>query len=311
VRLSGNFVIRLGLCCIFKKEPITFRSVTAKTLFGLSRKEQLGRLAAVCLHNANSLLGALYFLQANGIGAFRISSGFFPRFTHPDVGYQIEDLLQRDEILAALREARRFAKSRRIRLSLHPDRFIILSSPHSYVIENSIRELEFHGILAELVGAEIINVHVGGHYGDKAKALRRFASSFKKLSFDVRKRLTVENDDLSYSVADVLPLCATLGIMPVYDAHHHRYHGDAYSVEEATEAVVAIWQQQGRLPYFHLSSPRNGWLKNIRSHADFIDVNDFPDCWKAIDCTVDIEAKAKEIAVLRLLYELRGMGVKV
>ena len=304
-------MIRLGLCCIFKKEPISFRSITAKTLSGKTRSEQLQRVSAICLDNAKNLLEALHYIQANGIGAFRISSGFFPRYTHPEVGYEIDGLPKSGEIRLRLDEARLFAQRHRIRLSFHPDQFIILSSPHPHVVENGIRELEYHGLLAELVGAEIINVHVGGHYGDKTAALKRFAGNFKRLSTEVQERLTVENDDLTYSVEDVLPLCSALGIPPVYDVHHHRCLPDAYSVEAASEAVNASWHRHGRLPYFHLSSPKFGWQKKNRAHADFIDMEDFPACWKSLDCTVDIEAKAKEIAVLRLLHELRNAGVKV
>jgi hypothetical protein len=38
-------MIRLGLCCIFREEPIAFRRTTATALAGLSKRERLARLA--------------------------------------------------------------------------------------------------------------------------------------------------------------------------------------------------------------------------------------------------------------------------
>jgi len=40
-------------------------------------------------------------------------------------------------------------------------------------------------------------------------------------------------------------------------------------------------------------------------HHDFIGVNDFPKCWHGLDVTVEVEAKAKEVAVLKLMQQLR------
>ena len=84
-------MIRFGLCCIFVEEPINFRTVTAKTLSTLSPKLRLNRVSQVCLHNARSLLDALRAVDRLGIGAFRILSPFFPRYTHPEMGYTVDE----------------------------------------------------------------------------------------------------------------------------------------------------------------------------------------------------------------------------
>lgn len=44
-----------------------------------------------------------------------------------------------------------------------------------------------------------------------------------------------------------------------------------------------------------------GW-KGARPerHHDFINAEDFPDCWRGLDLTVEVEARAKEVAVLEL-----------
>ncbi|MEZ6124992.1 MAG: GIY-YIG nuclease family protein [Planctomycetaceae bacterium] len=47
------------------------------------------------------------------------------------------------------------------------------------------------------------------------------------------------------------------------------------------------------------SSGRLEWSKPARHH-DFIDPEDFPECWRGLNITVEVEAKAKELAVLKL-----------
>jgi UV DNA damage endonuclease len=294
-------MIRLGLCCIFREEPIRFRAITVQTLRKLPRAAQLARVSEICLENSKSLLAALAFAHKNGIGAFRVLSPFMPRCTHPEVAYTLADLPGGVEIAARLAQAYDFRTNHDIRLSFHPDQFIILSSPNPEVVANSCRELEYQGLLAEQLGADTITIHGGGRYDSKDAALARLADNFGKLSSRVRHRLALENDDRIYTVRDLLPVCRELNIPLVYDLHHHRCNPDGLSIAEATSLVIPTWKQVGREPYFHISSPRNPWGSGQpRPHADYVDPTDFPECWKSLPATVDVEAKAKELAVLRL-----------
>jgi len=297
--------LRLGLCCLFHKEPVSFRTTTAKTLSALPRNLQLLKLSEICLHNASNLLLALETVQRLGIGAFRIMSPLFPRMTHPEVGYSMEQLPDGETILSTLKTCRSFASKQQIRLSFHPDQFVVLSSPHPAVVANSIQELEYQAWLAEAVGADIINIHAGGVYGDKSAALQRFGKVYDQLPESVRSRLTLENDDVSYTPQDLLLLCEQQNIPLVYDLHHHRCNPDNLTVEEATEQAGNIWKAAGREQYCHISSPQTGWgSSNPKPHADYINPDDFPDCWRARTMTIDIEAKAKELAVLRFMSDL-------
>ena len=299
-------MLRFGLCCLFKNEPVTFRTTTVKALSTLPRDRQLLKLSDICLHNARNLNCALETVQRLGIGAFRIMSPLFPRMTHPEAGYTLADLPEGEAISGALKTCRLFAQQHQIRLSFHPDQFVVLSSPHPPVVANSILELEYQALLAEMVGADVINIHAGGVYGDKHAALERFGGVYEALPESVRKRLTLENDDVSYTPEDLLPLCAAHKIPFVYDVHHHRCNRDSLSVEEATELAASTWRTVGREQYCHISSPRGGWESGSpRPHADFIDMGDFPECWLGRDMTVDVEAKAKELAVVRLMEAVR------
>jgi len=297
--------MRFGLCCIFMNEPIRFRTTTARVLSSLSRTEQRDRLSAICLANAKNLYLAVETVARLGIGAFRVSSPFFPRYTHPEVGYTLEDLPAGADIRALLSAVARLRSRLNIRLSFHPDQFISLSSLRDEVVWKSLAELEYQGLVAELIGADVITIHAGGRQGGKHATLQRFMNNFSLLSERVRARLALENDDISYTVKDLLPVCEQLEIPLVYDVHHHRCNPDGFPVEEATSRALATWQRHGREPWVHISSPRTGWGEgNPKLHADYIDPGDFPDCWRELDVTIDVEAKAKELAVVRLMKDL-------
>lgn len=301
--------MRFGLCCLFKDEEIAFRTTTAKVLSVMPRGEQLKKLSGICHSNTQSLLQAMQTVHRLGIGAFRIMSPLFPRMTHPEVGYSLDDLPDGDTIANLLCAIRSFAQLYDIRLSFHPDQFVVLSSPHPAVVANSIRELEYQAWLAEAVGADVINLHAGGVYGDKSLALMRFCQVFADLPDNVRSHLTLENDDVSYTVSDLLPVCEKLSIPLVYDVHHHRCKPDGLAVEEATQLAGATWRRLGKEQYCHLSSPREGWGgSDPKPHADYINPVDVPSCWRERIMTVDIEAKAKELAVVRLMNDLKIDG---
>jgi UV DNA damage endonuclease len=304
---SSNNQIRFGLCCIFRQEPIKFRQITAKTLQKFSRPEQLMRLSEICLHNVQSLYKSLQFVSANGIGAFRILSPLLPRYSHPDVAYTLDELPAGVVIKEEFARIRKYRQQHDIRLSFHPDQFNVLSSPRPEVIKNTIRELEYQGMLADLVDAEVINLHAGGAYGNKRQSLDRLQENVKELPESILSRLSLENDDISFTPKDLLPLCRKLQIPMVYDVHHHRCKPDEYTIEAATEQAAETWYTLGREPYFHISSPKYGWHDGSpKPHADYIDPVDFPSCWGKFRVTIDVEAKAKELAVLRLMKDLEN-----
>ena len=84
----------------------------------------------------------------------------------------------------------------------------------------------------------------------------------------------------------------------VYDVHHHRCLSDGMRTEQITEMALATWNRE---PLFHVSSPLGGWnASNPRRHDDYVKLRDFPTCWLDLNLTVEIEAKAKEQAVLKL-----------
>ena len=295
-------MIRFGLCCIFRKEPIKFRRTTAKYLQAFSRNQQLKHLAEICRHNARALHKALRYCLDHDIKDFRINSHILPLKTHPEIGYRMEDLPFYDQIIRIFKDCGRFCRKHDIRTTFHPDQFILLSSPSSEVVKRSMADLIYQTEVARWVNADVINIHGGGAYRDKSASLSRLRKRIEQLPEAVRSRLTLENDDRVYTPKDLLPVCQDMVIPLVYDVHHHRCFHDGSSVEATTEMAIDTWRRE---PLFHLSSPKNGWESgNPRNHHDYIDADDFPSCWTNIDITVEVEAKAKELAVLKLKQDL-------
>lgn len=301
-------MFRLGLCCIFVQAPIKFRRTTASFQSKHSSAEQRRRLSALCMHNAEALAKALTYCRDAGIGAFRINSQILPLITHPQLGYRIEDLPGHRKIVDAYRQCGEFAKHYDIRTSFHPDQFVVIASPRPGVRRKSLEELIYQSMVADWVGADVINLHAGGAYGNKTASLKRLTSEIKTLPQSITSRLTLENDDRIYSPADLLPVCRNTDIPLVYDVHHHRCLPDALTVDEATRAALETWQRE---PLFHLSSPFERLPKGIdRRHADYIDVSDVPKSWRHLDITVDVEAKAKEQAVAKLKKDLKDLKIE-
>jgi UV DNA damage endonuclease len=296
-------MIRLGLCCVFREQPIKFVTTTAAAVGALRRADAMAKLSRLCLSNADALLLALQYCASHGIGCFRVLSQILPLKTHPVYGYEVEDLPDGADIVHRLKTCGRFVKDHKLRTSLHPDQFVVLNSRSPDVVESSIRELEYQAQVAEWVEADVINIHGGGAFGDKQRALADLARNLNRLSPRARKRLTVENDDKIYTPADLLPFCKATGVPLVYDVHHHRCNPDNLSIEQATKSAIATWDRE---PLFHVSSPLEGWGgPKPERHHDFIDPSDVPTCWRRRKITVEVEAKAKELAVLSLLSELR------
>jgi UV DNA damage endonuclease len=299
---AGGGGLRLGLCCQFAAAPIRFRATTAARLRQLAPDAAGERLAEIVGVNTRALEDAIRFCHDHAIGAFRITSKLLPVATHPEVGYDVVDLPGGGLLRRGLAACGALARGLGVRLSFHPDQFIVLNSPSAAVVERSVNELRQQAELAAWLGADVINLHAGGVYGDRAGALRRLRQVIDELPEPVRSRLTLENDDRLYSPADLLPVCRDLEIPLVYDVHHHRCHGDGMSVAAATAAALSTWKRE---PLFHISSPRDGWHgAQLRPHADYVAAADFPAAWRRLALTVDVEAKAKELAVLRLQREV-------
>jgi len=299
-------MIHFGLCCIFRKENIHFKTTTARYLTTLkNRKENpLDHIDSLILENVAALRQSIEYCATHGIGTFRVTSRLFPLFTHPEFGYRLKKLPHYRKIVEGLHECKSLAKKLRIRLTFHPDQFVVLNSLSEKVVTNSIQELEYHALVADLIGADVLTLHAGGRFGDKKAALERFQKNLKRLSQSVLEKLALENDEINFSPVDLLPLCKKTGLPLVYDVHHHRLLPDSLSIEEASIQAYKTWGKKE--PLFHISSPKT--KQKPRSHHDYINPKDFPESWFQFPrLTIEIEAKAKEVAIFKLKKEMNRL----
>lgn len=294
--------LRFGLCCAFQRAPIRFRTTTAAATLRRARGEQLVRLGEIARSNAESLRAAIAYCAANGIGCFRVNSQILPLRTHPVAGYAVGELPDAGSIVAAFRDCGRLARQSGVRLTFHPDPFVVLNSPDARIVRSSIDELTSQAEIAGWIGADVLTIHGGGAYGDPPAALKRLRESIRSLPDEVRSRIALENDDRVFTPAQMLPICEAESVPFVYDVHHHRCLPDGLAVVEVTKRALATWNRE---PLFHVSSPAGGWRgEDPRVHAAFIRLRDFPREWRELTVTVEVEARAKEPAVLRLKQAL-------
>ena len=185
-------------------------------------------------------MSILNFNIRNSIYFFRISSGIIPFASHP-----ICDIEWNETFKADLKEMGDFINKNNIRVSMHPDQFVILNSKNEYVIKNSIRELQYHCNLLDsmrLPSSAKIQIHGGGVYGDKKKSKKDFSNNFSNLlEENLKKRLVIENDDRSYSLKDCLDIQSEISIPIVFDTFHHECLNNGGRIQQALSSITKSW----------------------------------------------------------------------
>ncbi|XWX02055.1 hypothetical protein V2A60_010087 [Cordyceps javanica] len=284
------------------------KSKPADVALGLQFVQSLG------LANARDIVKMLRWNDKYGIKFMRLSSEMFPFASHAEYGYKLAPFAAE-----ALGEAGKVAAELGHRLTTHPGQFTQIGSPRKEVVTASFRDLEYHDELLSLLKLPpqldrdaVMILHMGGTFGDKQATLDRFRDNYQKLPQGVRNRLVLENDDVAWSVHDLLPICEELNIPLVLDYHHHNIIFDA-SLREGTRDVTSLypriaatWTRKGIKQKMHYSEPTAGAVtpRERRKHSPRVRV--LPPCPRDMDLM--IEAKDKEQAVFELMrtYKLPG-----
>ncbi|KAL3475506.1 UV-endonuclease UvdE-domain-containing protein [Aspergillus californicus] len=288
------------------------RSQAADVARGQAYVEALG------LANARDLLKLIRWNEHYGIKFMRLSSEMFPFASHKEYGYRLAPFAS-DALTAVGRLIAEFGH----RVSVHPGQFTQLGSPRPEVVENSVRDLAYHSELLQLLRFPpqqdrdaVMILHMGGVFGDKQATLDRFRENYSKLSQDIKNRLVLENDDVSWSVHDLLPICEELNIPLVLDYHHHNIIFDSTQLREGTldimelyDRIKATWTRKNITQKMHYSEPTAPAITKSqrRKHSDRVRV--LPPCDPTMDLM--IEAKDKEQAVFELMrtYKLPGFDL--
>jgi UV DNA damage endonuclease len=284
---------RLGLVCITTTDAVRYKTVTRKRLLQFDAAEQKRMLRGLYAANLARLNAALDFCVERGLRLYRMTSGLFP-FADDEAGSDV--LEEFGEEVAAVGER---ATALGIRLVLHPDQFVVLSSDSPQTVANSVKILETHARVMDMLRQPrspwaLIEIH-----GGKGGRADRLVEQIGLLPEAVRARIAFENDEYIYSAEEILEVCGRAGVPMVFDAHHHVVHEglDSYDhpsvalmVEAARETwPVAEWQ------LVHISNGRDSFRD--RHHSDLVTL--MPAAYARVPW-IEVEAKYKELAIERL-----------
>lgn len=159
----------------------------------------------------------------------------------------------------------------------------------------------------------VMILHLGGVFGDKEATLVRFRENYQKLPDAIKRRIVLENDDVSYSVHDLLPICEELNIPLCLDFHHNNIIFDSSQLREGTQDIISLfprikatWDRKGITQKMHYSeqTPQAVTGRQRRKHNPRPIT--LPPC--ANDMDLMIEAKDKEQAVFELMRTFKLPG---
>ncbi len=263
----------------------------------------------------------LDYLEEIDVRMYRLSSDFAPYLTHPDMP-QFHG--QVDECRDELAEVGRIARERGIRLSFHPSQFVLLSALDPAITAKGIKDVNAQAEMLDAMGQgpeAVVVLHLGGAYGDKDAALRRFEEGYAGLSESGRRRLVIENDETVYSVQDCLRAHEATGVPLIFDHQHHLLNPGGLSMRDAARACLGTWG--GVQPKVHFSSARldsrivkRGKKEQeeaplLSQHADYVNPWEFSGFLREVaDLPFDVmlEAKRKDLALLKLRKDLTKYG---
>lgn len=278
---------------------------------------ELGKryVEALCLANVKDIIKMVRWNDKFNIKFFRLSSEMFPFASHEEYGYKLAPFASE-----ALAEAGRVIAELGHRVTTHPGQFTQLGSPRKPVIDNAIRDLDYHDELLSLLQLPeqqdkdaVMILHLGGVFEGKKETLDRFRENYAKLSQSVKNRLVLENDDVCWTVHDLLPFCEELNIPFVLDFHHHNILFDSEQIREGTKDIIdlfprikATWDRKGITQKMHYSEPTPPAITPRQRRKHNPRVSTLPPCPPDMDLM--IEAKDKEQAVFELMRTFKLPG---
>lgn len=302
----------IGLCCQYLV-PVTKRdkSIDYKNIANesglqynqyLKSKYTKSQIQYVWTNNVNNLFSLIQRIKKENINLFRFSSSLFPLYdSEPEL------LVNCEGVKKTLQSIGNFVKTQNMRITTHPDQFVVLSSNKEEVITKSIRMLEHHAWIMDQMELEYspyyaINIH-GGTKGNSAILI----DSINKLGHNVRSRLTLENDERSYNIVDLYKVYEETGVPIVWDSHHHSFNDAGLSDDDALDMCCKTWGNIRPLTHLSNTDPGliNGSFTDRRKHSDY--VHKIPECQfnanNADQIDIEFEFKMKNLAIFKAVKD--------
>lgn len=303
----GYVANALGLWDASPSKTLTFSRYTT-----LPKNERLEKLKSITAQNLHHTKRILYYNIAHEIELYRLSSSIVPLATHPEVMWDFYSPFKNEWV-----EIGEIIQKFKLNVSFHPNQFTLFTSPKDEITVNAVKDMEYHFTMLKAMNAlhtGLINIHIGGAYGDKNAALNRFHQNLKQLPTEIRKQMTLENDDKTYNVRETLLTCEKENIPMVLDYHHHMANKEEDDLYLFLQRIFNTWNSTQVVPKVHFSSPKSE--QAFRSHADFVSLDfvlPFLKMAKELDHDFDIivEAKQKNLAMQKLVADISAIrGVK-
>ena len=301
------------------EQPLNYRGTTIKWL---RENQDLAqeRVYDIVEHNLNATERLVDYVASLPLSQrmLRIGSDMLPAYTESNFGHLTKTNYITDMIAGKLSSIGDKARQNGVRLSMHPGQFTVLASDRPDVVENSVKEFEYHADIARYMGygREFqdfkINVHISGAQGPAGiKAI------LPRLSTEARNCITIENEENKWGLNETLELADDLAL--VLDIHHHWCREGEYiqPTDDRFKRVVDSWR--GVRPAMHYSVSREDYLVDhdpnvlpdmkslleqgykkgkLRAHSDYMwnnAVNEWAGSFRE-HADIMVEAKAKNLA---------------
>jgi len=302
------------------QQPLNFRGTTIRWL--REHKEQSQeKVYELVEHNLNATENLIDYVSTLPLEQrmLRLGSDMLPAYTEVNHQHLTKTNYITNLIADRLNTIGEKARANNVRLSMHPGQFTVLASDRPDVVENSIKEFEYHADIIRWMGYGKsfqdfkCNVHISGRKGPEGiKAI------LPRLSQEARNTITIENEEMSWGLDSCLELEKDVAL--VLDIHHHWIHsaGEYIGInDDRVKRVIDSWR--GVRPAMHYSVSREDYIPEhrqdvrpdfqklletghkkakLRAHSDYM-WNDAVNEWAGTfrkDFDIMVEAKCKNLA---------------
>lgn len=291
-------------------------------------EEKIINVAKTNITNTHALIKKVATLPPE-LRMLRITSDMLSFYTHEDYSDFWKSQNTQDSLARWFAPLGETARQNNVRLSFHPDQFVVLASDREEVVNKSIEEFEYHVDMAKWMGycrefQDIkINVHISGRKGPQG-----IRDVFGRLSPEARNALTLENEEYTHGLDDCLSLSDL--VPTVLDIHHNWVREGTYidPNSDSVKRVLDSWR--GIRPTIHYSVSREDVLvghatnslpvlesllvegfnkQKLRAHSDYY-WNEAVNDWALTfldKCDMMCESKAKNLASYKLYEKVKNV----
>lgn len=257
-----------------------------------------GRFNETVRLNLDSLMHTLKWNVEHGLYFYRISSSLIPFASHPAMTLSWKERFRED-----FERIGNFIKQNNMRISMHPGQYVVINSPNDNVYENSVKELQYHADVLDMLGLDRTHkfqFHLGGIHNDRDLSTKVFLERYNSLSESIKGRLVIENDERFASVKQCMAIHDICGIPILFDTLHHQVNNNGETLLKGLVAAMSTWNESDGVPMIDYSTQNPD--KKVGAHAVTLDVIKFRSFAKSLkgrDIDIMLEIKNKEASALQ------------